>query len=83
MLIYRLPRYSVSCVCTVRAIADYQGDTLPFPPARLYFHFMCAPVWAQDGKTALDWANQNGEHDVARMIEVRFAKHLTLNNGQW
>ncbi len=35
--------------------------------------FMCARVSAQDGKTALDYAKEKGTHDVARLIEVRFA----------
>ena len=34
---------------------------------------MGAHVSAQDGKTALDFAKQNGSDVVARLIEVRFA----------
>ena len=37
--------------------------------------FMLARESAQTGKTALDWANGAGKHDVARLIEVCFATH--------
>ncbi len=57
----------------------------------LCFHFVlsvtllyvrvCVCVFAhkQEGKTAVECANALGQHDVAALIEVRFAKHALMS----
>jgi hypothetical protein len=46
------------------------------------FDFMLARVCVQGGMAALDYATQQGKHDVARLIEVRFAISHVLNSNR-
>ena len=44
----------------------------------LFFHVCTCVFCTQSGKSAFDHAQQNGKHDVAKLIEVRYREKYVL-----